>query len=241
MRHIKRPPLPVMLSPEMPPLRPRKVKRLTRCKLQPESASPQLPSPLLLGTPCWCPELFHLKVTQGRDSQTSAPGPCTLSLLPAPQNCLPRCPEAAPRVQNVGSRQSPWVSLARVISSRSFNTVWPAGTEGTGDGPISRRLTERRPNSHNLRVHGVASSAGPKRPECGSLSRQHCSGPAVGAAVCAAPTCRADQAASLSPHEGTQDRSCTPARRTSGDRALEGARRPAPPAAAPRAAAPSPG
>lgn len=150
---------------------------------------------------------------------------------------LTRTPELPPSVP----RQSPWVSLARVISSRSFNTVWPAGTEGTGDGPISRRLTERRPNSHNLRVHGVASSAGPKRPECGSLSRQHCSGPAVGAAVCAAPTCRADQAASLSPHEGTQDRSCTPARRTSGDRALEGARRPAPPAAAPRAAAPSPG
>lgn len=94
LRHIKRPPLPVMLSPEMPPLRPRKVKRLTRCKLQPESASPQLPSPLLLGTPCWCPELFHLKVTEGRNSQTSAPGPCTLSLLPAPQNCLPRCPDS---------------------------------------------------------------------------------------------------------------------------------------------------
>lgn len=145
---------------------------------------------------------------------------------------LTRTPELPPSVP----RQSPWVSLARVISSRSFNTVWPAGTEGTGDGPISRRLTERRPNSHNLRVHGVASSAPPKRPECGSLSRQHCSGPAVGAAVCAAPSCRADQAASLSPHEGTQDRSCTPARRTSGDRALEGGvvllhqqRRPKPP------------
>lgn len=113
----------------------------------------QLPSPLLLKTPCWCPSLLNLKAIGGRDSSNQ------LRPVPAPASpkCPPLCHGTAPkRVGWTDGRtaagRKPECGLQRFHGSTSKSPLLPPSTqsgqegggrrEGAGDCPFPRGLTE---------------------------------------------------------------------------------------------------